>query len=48
MRVQYELTVEELKSILDLVFAGIRGKNKDLVELICMKLREKNRVKILK
>ena len=48
MTVKYELSVSELKELMDLIFAGLRGKNKDLVDLICMKLREKNRVKILK
>ena len=48
MTVKYELSVSELKELMELIFAGLRGKNKDLVDLICMKLREKNRVKILK
>ena len=45
-----ELSMDELKELMDLIFAGLREKNKDLVEIICKKLREnsKNRVKILK
>ena len=48
MTVKYDISMDELKELMDLIFAGLRGKNKDLVEIICMKLREKNRVKILK
>ena len=48
MTVKYDISMDELKELMDLIFTGLRGKNKDLVELICMKLSEKNRVKILK
>ena len=48
MTVKYDISMDELKELMDLIFAGLREKNKDLVEIICMKLREKNRVKILK
>ena len=48
MKVKYDVSVNELKELMDLIFAGLRNKNKDLVEIICTKLREKNRVKIIK
>ena len=48
MTIKYELSMEELQKLMDLLFKNIRGKNKDLVDLICMKLRNKDHVRILK
>ena len=44
------LSPREILELRDLITSILRGKNRDLVDLLCSKLREdeKHRVKILK